>query len=114
MPVKILLKKLGKLFVGPFRIRERRGLVNYKLILPNTIRIYPVFYVSLLRLADPETLIDYRTITESAEEFEVERIIKYNARTKEYLVKWTGYPETENTWIPLRNFADPRMPKDFH
>jgi diacylglycerol kinase len=33
-----------------FKIKRIIGLVNYKLILPKTINIYPVFHISLLEL----------------------------------------------------------------
>jgi hypothetical protein len=33
-----------------FKIKRVAGLVNYKLVLPKTINIYPVFYISLLEL----------------------------------------------------------------
>jgi len=41
--------------VGPFLIEEQKGLVNYRLRLPKDVKIYPVFYILLLELADPET-----------------------------------------------------------
>ena len=34
-----------------FKITKKKRPVNYRLKLPKTIRIYPVFYVSLLKLA---------------------------------------------------------------
>jgi hypothetical protein len=36
--------------LGLFKIKRIIGLINYKLILPKTINIYPVFYISLLEL----------------------------------------------------------------
>jgi hypothetical protein len=44
-------KKLDYLRIGPFRILEKRGLVNYKLELPKNMRVYPVFHISKLELA---------------------------------------------------------------
>jgi hypothetical protein len=32
--------------LGLFKIKRVIGLVNYKLILPKTINIYPIFYIS--------------------------------------------------------------------
>jgi hypothetical protein len=36
--------------LGPFKIKKIIGLVNYELVLPKTINIYPIFYISLLEL----------------------------------------------------------------
>jgi hypothetical protein len=42
--------KLDHKKLGPFKIKRITGLVNYKLALPKTMNIYPVFYISLLEL----------------------------------------------------------------
>jgi hypothetical protein len=36
--------------LGLFKIKRIAGLVNYKLVLPKTMNIYPVFYIFLLEL----------------------------------------------------------------
>jgi hypothetical protein len=36
--------------LGLFKIKRIIGLVNYKLVLPKTINIHPVFHISLLEL----------------------------------------------------------------
>jgi hypothetical protein len=36
--------------LGLFKIKRIIRLVNYKLVLPKTINIYPVFYISFLEL----------------------------------------------------------------
>jgi hypothetical protein len=43
--------KLDHKKLGLFKIKRIIGLVNYKLVLPKTINIYPVFHISLLELA---------------------------------------------------------------
>lgn len=47
---------------------------------------------------------------ESEDEYVVERIVsrRYNIRKKayEYLLKWEGYPDDQNTWEPAENLAD--------
>jgi hypothetical protein len=47
---KQLSTKLDHKKLGLFKIKRVIGLVNYKLVLPKTINIYPVFYISLLEL----------------------------------------------------------------
>jgi hypothetical protein len=42
--------KLDHKKLGLFRIKRVIGLINYKLILPKTINIYPVFHISFLKL----------------------------------------------------------------
>jgi hypothetical protein len=42
--------KLDHKKLGLFKIKRIIGPVNYKLVLPKTMNIYPVFYISLLEL----------------------------------------------------------------
>jgi hypothetical protein len=42
--------KLDHKKLGLFKIKRIIRLVNYKLVLPKTMNIYPVFYISLLEL----------------------------------------------------------------
>ena len=50
-------KKLDYIKVRPFLVDEQRGKASYKLHLPKDTRIYLVFYISLLELADPTILL---------------------------------------------------------
>jgi hypothetical protein len=43
--------KLDHKKLGLFKIAKIKSLVNYCLKLPKTIKIHPIFYVSLLKLA---------------------------------------------------------------
>jgi len=51
------IKKLDYIKVGPFLVDEQRGKASYKLHLPKDARIYLVFYISLLELADSTILL---------------------------------------------------------
>ena len=95
---------------GPFKITEVISPVAYRLALPNTWTIHNVFHASLLHpymetrehganyTQPPPDLID------GDEEYEVEKIIKHRrygqGKMLQYLIKWKGYPESDNTWEP--------------
>ena len=77
------MKKLDHKKVGPFLINKvyftNDGLspVNYKLQLPPDARIHPVFYISLLELANPNTPLQetFHYEVEKENEFEIEAIL---------------------------------------
>jgi hypothetical protein len=48
--IKQLSTKLDHKKLGLFKIKRIIGLVNYKLVLPKTMNIYPVFHILLLEL----------------------------------------------------------------
>jgi hypothetical protein len=116
--VKLLAKRHG-----PFQITEEISPVAYQLALPPTLNIHNVFHASLLRpyhetdahgpnyTRPPPELID------GEEEFEVEHIKQhcYHGRKKalQYLIKWEGYPSSNNTWEPESNVQAPEVVKDY-
>ena len=98
-------KKLDHVKVGPFLIAERKGPTNYRLELPKDARIHPVFHISMLEPADPDTTLQTTFhFQPQEEEFEVEEIIKNIG--DQYLVKWKGYPKSDNTWEPREHLED--------
>ena len=109
-------KKLDFLKLGPFKIKAVKGPVNYELYLPKKMRIHPVFHVSLLEKADPETPVDdnVELDPETLDDiYDVEAILAHagNGRQRKYLVKWLDYPPEENTWEPLKHLQDPETQK---
>ena len=91
-------KKLDAVKVGPFIILERRGPVNYKLKLPPDAKIHPVFHVSMLEPAHPDTPLqeNFEYQIEENDTYEVEKILGWNGQM--YLIKWKDYPESADTW----------------
>jgi hypothetical protein len=110
-------KKLDWKNLGPFRITKVISAHAYKLDLPATMRIHPVFNVSLLRPAAENPVPGQRqepppTIeVDGIEEWEVEDILdsRWERRGRggprlKYTVKWTGYDEpTEEPAAYLEN-----------
>jgi hypothetical protein len=108
--------KLAPNCFGPFKILEKIGRVSYRLELPLKWKIPNVFHGSLLT-PYKETEEHGENFSRSPpvivnkeEEFEVEQIISVRQFGKQkawqYLVKWKGYPESENTWEPLQNLKN--------
>lgn len=71
------------------------------------MQIHPVFHISLLEPAPPRGQLDKSTELESEEEYEVEKILNHRGEgpQTEYLVKWKGYGNDENTWEPLASHS---------
>jgi Chromo (CHRromatin Organisation MOdifier) domain len=118
-------KKLLAKYIGPFTIVKKNSDVSYVLELPATLKIHPVFHVSLLKKyqdgseAFPERVqeVDANKVPESEvleegeQAWEVEAVVDKRVRSYgrskkkelEYLVLWKGFPEWEKTWEPAHN-----------
>jgi chromodomain-containing protein len=115
-------RKLAEQSVGPFRIMERVGNA-YKLDLPDSIKVHPVFAPEKLRRATKLKPLDGQTIdpqppvtVDGQDEWEVERILAVRLVRKKllYRVKWVGHDD-DLTWYPARNFRNsPHCVRDFH
>jgi hypothetical protein len=84
--------KLDHKKLGLFKIKKIIGLVNYELVLPKTINIYLIFYISLLELVLPEVLLAPVTEIELINpntEYKVKEILDYKQVRNyiKYLVK---------------------------
>jgi len=98
-------KKLDHVKVESFLIKKAKGPVNYELDLPKDAKVFLVFHVSLLEPADPSTPIQdtFHYKPQEEVEFAIEEILEQ--RNQQYLIKWKGYPTSENTWEPLKNLT---------
>jgi len=106
--------KLDSLQLGPFRIEEKLPRKNYRLKLPTSMRIYPVFHTSLLVPTTNNRAP--RDIIATDESYEVEKIIGKRTRNgkTEYQVKWTGYDHADNTWEPVHHLNCPERIREFN
>ena len=93
---------------GPFLITKRVSPVAYQLQLPPTWTIHDMFHTSLLtpyhetNEHGPNYNRPPPEMVDGEEEFEVEAVIGHRffrkGRKLQYLIKWKGYPVTDNTW----------------
>jgi Chromo (CHRromatin Organisation MOdifier) domain/Integrase zinc binding domain len=109
---------------GPFKITEIISPVTVRLELPPQWNIHSVFHNNLLTpytetpshgpnfTRPPPDLID------GEEEYEVEQIRSHRtwgrSRTLQYLIKWKGYPESDNTWENADQIHAPKLIKRYH
>lgn len=110
-------KKLGHKYLGPFAILERIGRQAYRLDLPKRYKaIHNVFHVSVLERyhKGPNEKFDEPgpNVVEGEEEWEVEEILDYRVVSRgrkqqhEYLVRWAGYSQAHDQWVPIEDFGD--------
>ena len=97
--------------------------VTYKLSLPSTWNIHPVFHTDLLT-PYRETLFhgeNYQRppaeLVQGLEEYEVEAVldVRHYGRKKkrQYLVKWKGYPDSDNKWVDHTDMHAPEAIKEY-
>ena len=101
--------KLAPRRYGPFKVTQVMSPVNYRLELPTQWSIHPVFHIDLLT-PYRETIThgaNYQRpppdLVDNEEEYEVEAILdsrKFGrGRRLQYLIKWKGYPDSDNQWV---------------
>jgi chromodomain-containing protein len=116
--------KLAPKCHGPFSIMRVVSPVAFQLCIPMAWNIHNVFHASLL--SPYHESLEHRPnysrpppdLLEGEEEYEVEHIINHQhsgrARTLQYLIKWKGYPEVDNTWEPADQVHVPDLVAVYH
>jgi chromodomain-containing protein len=109
---------------GPFSVTKVVLPVAFQLHIPVAWNIHDIFHASLLSpyYESPEHGPNYSRpspdLLEGEEEYEVEHIINHRhsgrARTLQYLIKWKGYPEVDNTWEPTDQVHTPDLIAAYH
>src|SRR6266699_1407786 len=116
--------KLALKRYGPFVITEEISPVAYHLDLPLAWNIHNVFHASLLspyhetRQHGPNYSRPPPDLINGEEEYVVEKIINHRrhgrSRTLQYLIKWEGYPKSDNTWESAGQVHTPECVKQYH
>ena len=116
--------KLAPRHHSPFPIAQVMSPVMYKLMLPHQWTIHPVFHMSLLTpysktiehgenyLQPPPDLVG------NIEQYKVKTICSHQHHGKkrqlQYLVKWQGYPKSDNIWEPAGHLQTLLLLKEYH
>ncbi|KAJ9566371.1 hypothetical protein OSB04_002337 [Centaurea solstitialis] len=103
--------KLLACFYGPYQVKEQIGKVAYRLELPDSAKIHPVFHVSQLRQAigrcasskDIPSQLSEELVLQAIPEdiLDVHRLANGDSGQLEVLVKWQGMSEFEASWEVL-------------
>ena len=92
--------------VGPFEVLERVGKLAYRLDLPTLFKVHPVISVAKL---EPAPLNDIQfsnpppiQMPDGEVKYEIDRIVQQRKARQglQYLVRWAGYSDADNTWEP--------------
>jgi hypothetical protein len=105
---------------GPFKVIKVLSPVSYQLQLPTQWSIHPVFHIDLLTpycetiTHGPNYQRPLPDLVDGEEEYSMEKILdsrKFGRRRcLQYLVKWEGYPDSDNMWVDKDDvFADDKV-----
>jgi len=123
-------KKLSQKNLGPYTIITQVGSLSFTLRLPDSMRtVHPVFHVSQLKPAIPNTILDQiqpslpPVKVDGELEFEISKILdsKVDRRRRTckllYLVCWSGYEGTdeETSWLLTTELGNAtELLEDYH
>ena len=106
--IKRLSDKLDHTKLGPFKIKEKKGPVTFKLDLLKGIRIYSIFYILLLEPAPNKAKTGPIYINEETQQpyYEIDKVMgtRLIDGKRHYLIYWKGYQHSEDTWELENNF----------
>jgi hypothetical protein len=116
--------KLALKRYGPFRIIREVSPVVYQLNLPMMWGIHDVFHTSHLSpyhkmtQDGPNFSWPPLDLIKGEAKYKVEAIQNHRnfecSYTLQYLIKWQGYPKSDNTWEPANNIHTPNLLKNYH
>ncbi len=108
---------------GPFSVIQVMSPVNYRLKLPTQWSIHDVFHIDLLTPYQ-ETDIHGSNYSRPApdlidneEEYKVEKVLDTRqfgrGHKRQYLIKWKGYPDSDNEWVDHKDIHAPDVIREF-
>jgi hypothetical protein len=109
-------KKLVARYLGPFTVEKVVNPVAYKLKLPSSLKIHPVFHVSVLQPwrvdhehpehvhPGPPQALDAEDGQWLVEKLLDKRVVRCGRKqVVEYLVRWKGFGPEDDLWTPQRD-----------
>ena len=110
---------------GPFPIQQVLSPINYQLTLPEQWKIHDVFHVDLLtpyretEFHGPNYAQPPPDLVGEEEQYEVEQVLDERNhgrwKKKQYLVKWKGYPDSDNQWLDAKDMDNAQeLIAEFH
>ena len=115
-------RKLNHKRLSHFKVFRRVGLHTYLLELPTTIKIHPVFHISLLEPCNSNPLPGQvqaenppPIVVNKNNEWEVKEILnsRIHYQTPQYFIRWTGY--NHPIWEPAEYLSHaPAVVANFH
>jgi hypothetical protein len=116
--------KLGPKRYGPFKVLKQFSNAVYRVEIPRRWKIHNVFHANLLtpyketELHGPNFTRPPPDLIEGEEEFEVEKILDAQQRGRgcktHFLVKWKGYPVSDNSWEKAEDVHAEDLVKEFY
>ena len=116
--------KFAPRHIGPFSITKQISPVAYRLAQPEHMKIHNVFHVDLLTpfvetsAHSPAYMPPLPDLIDGHEEQEIEAILDSRRQgcygPIQYLVKWKGFPSSENKWVNKKSMHADDLIKRYH
>ncbi|CAJ0965598.1 unnamed protein product, partial [Ranitomeya imitator] len=119
VPMKVSSPKFKPRFIGPYKISEVLNPVSFRLTLPASFAIHNVFHRSLLQRYVAPVVPSVDPPAPVLVEVELEYVVKIldsriSRRKLQYLVKWKGYGQEDNSWVFASDVHAADLVRAFH
>uniref|UniRef100_A0A8C6PG22 Gypsy retrotransposon integrase-like protein 1 n=1 Tax=Nothobranchius furzeri TaxID=105023 RepID=A0A8C6PG22_NOTFU len=121
IPLNAATRKLSPRCKGPFKVLDVPSSTTVRLDLPQTLRVHPVFHVSLVKPVVTSSLCPTPApppparMHEGGLVYTVRKILDSRPRGRgmQYLVDWEGYGPEERSWVPRSFIVDPSLIQEY-